>query len=772
MTEFQLSLSRAEDGKFQLSEVEDVTPWPVDQELAVVGKPHPRLEGREKVTGRAQYSYDVRLPGQLYAAVLRSPYPHARIKRIDTTAAEALPGVHAVLSSANAPEIPWYQDSLLFDTTVRYVGDEVAAVAAETSDLAQDALKLIEVEYEPLPFVTDLVAALAPDAPKVRESGNIKDPPTIYERGNVADGFAEADGTVEAVYTTHAALHNALEPHGCTASWEGDSLTLWDSTQSVFTIRQEVAEKLGLPEHNVRVIKQHMGGGFGAKQVSWKPDVIAPLLSRLAGRPVQLMVDRRAENLSSGNRNPTRQHVRLGAKRDGTLTAIFCRSDQATGAYMVGGEASDVSGMYQTLYRCTNVRTEQYVVFTNTGPAVAFRAPGHVEAAWALEQAMDELARKLDMDPVELRRRNYTETDQMAGKPFSLPEGLRLCYDRVTEAFGWETYQKPPTPGTKRRGIGFAAHDWGGGAGHPPGYAWAKLNEDGSLDVITGTQDIGTVTRTGLAQIAAEELGVPLERVTLRLGDTGTGPYSPTSAGSATQATLGPAIRAAVAEVRRQLLAVASALMDVNADRLSIRDGLVMIDGQLTGSMTVEDIARSIAPHNLLGSGARGPNPEDVTVRTFGAQIAEVEIDTETGEVTVLRVVTAHDIGRIVNPTMVESQVIGGITQGVGFALTEARIEDHRLGRVMNANLEEYKVPTIADVPQIEHIPVDVPDVHANSTGAKGVGEPPLVPTAPAIANAIYDAIGIRCHESPVSRHQILDAIARRDAQEAGGARA
>ncbi|MDQ3540937.1 MAG: xanthine dehydrogenase family protein molybdopterin-binding subunit, partial [Chloroflexota bacterium] len=443
--------------------------WPKDGSLAIVGKGHPRLEGNEKVTGRARYTYDVRLPAQLYAKVLRSPLPHARIDRIDTTAAERLPGVYAVLSSASALDIAWYDQSFLFDTTVRMIGDEVAAVAAESEEIAEDALRLIDVTYTPLPFVTDLEAALKPDAPKVWEGGNITEDPKVYDRGDAEAGLKEADVVIDETFTTASALHNSLEPHGCTATWEGEHLTLWDSTQSVFTIRQEVAAALGLPEHRVRVIKEHMGGGFGAKQISWKHDVLAALLSREAGRPVQLMLDREAENLAVGNRPSTRQRVRLGAKRDGTLTAISAELWQARGAYLTGGEASNVSGMYQSLYSCPNVHTEETTLYTNTGPAVAFRAPGHVESAFALEQAMDQLARTLEMDPVELRRRNYAEVDQAEDKPYSLPEGLRLCYDRVTEEIGWKTYQRPEPTGPKRRGIGFAAHDWMGGSGHPPG---------------------------------------------------------------------------------------------------------------------------------------------------------------------------------------------------------------------------------------------------------------------------------------------------------------
>ncbi|MBA2557298.1 MAG: xanthine dehydrogenase family protein molybdopterin-binding subunit [Chloroflexi bacterium] len=748
------------EAQVELVERERVETWPADASLAVVGRGVPRLEGREKVTGRARYSSDVRHPGQLYAAVLRSSHPHARIDRIDTSAAEALPGVYAVICANNTDPIPWYEESFIFDRTVRFIGDEVAAVAAQSEEIAQDALDLIEVTYTPLPWVTELDAAMAPDAPHVWPGGNASEDPTVYDRGDAKAALASADVVIDATYRTATALHNSLEPHGCTAWWEGNRLTLWDSTQSVFTVREEVADALNLPHHRVRVIKEHMGGGFGAKQIAWKQDVIASLLSRAAGRPVQLMLDREAENLTVGNRNGTLQHVRLGAKRDGTLTAIWVDIAQSRGAYKVGGEASNVSGTYQTLYRCPNVHTRQVPWYTNTGPAVAFRAPGHVEAAFALEQAMDELARGLEMDPVALRRKNYSDIDQTEDKPYTLPDGLRACYDRVTETVNWGTAVRPTPDGPKRYGIGFAAHDWGGGGGHPPGYAWIELNNDGTADIVTGTQDIGTGTRTGLAQVAAEELGLPIDRIAFHLGDTGTGPYSPVSSGSATQATIGPALREAAADVKRQLLEVAAGLLEVQASRLSVREGRVLVDDRAGSGMEVAEVMSLLAPHTLRGQGARGPNPEDKAVRTFGAQVVEVEVDIESGEITVQRVVTAHDIGRIINPLTTDSQVVGGVIQGLGFALTEDRIVDHRLGVVLNPNLEEYKIPTIVDIPEISHVHVDIPDLEANSTGAKGVGEPPLIPTAPAVANAVYDAIGLRIRSTPLSRQRVLDHLA------------
>jgi xanthine dehydrogenase YagR molybdenum-binding subunit len=752
-----------DDEDVRFIETNTLVPWRQDTPLTLIGRGIPRLDGEAKVTGRACYAYDVRLPGQLYACVLRSPHAHACIRRLNSSRAEALPGVHAVLSSANAPPIPWYDNSFLFDPTLRFVGDEVAAVAAESEDIARDALRLIEVEYEPQPFVVTMEAALQTDAPRVHAQGNIAGAPKIYTRGDVETGFSEAEVLIDEVYTTQTALHNCLEPHGCTAFWEGAHLTLWESTQSIWEVREQVAEKLQLPAHHVRVIKQYMGGGFGSKQIVWKPTVIAALLSRQARRPVQLMLDRTAENLAAGNRNATRQRVRLGARRDGTLTALSADIKVAVGAYMAGGEGSNVSAIYQRLYQCPHVRTEQVGIYINAGPSIAFRAPGHVEGAFALESAMDELARALHMDPLELRRRNYANTDQKKGQPYTTPNSLRLCYEQATAAFGWHTYRRASLSGPKYRGIGMAAHDWSG-AGFPPGYAWVKLNNDGTADVVTATQDIGTGTRTGLLQVAAEELGLPMSHVALHLGDTAHGPYAPVSAGSATQATIGPAVRVAAAEVKQQLLKVAATVLEEKPERLQVHNGMIHVEGKPAPAVSVEDMTQRIAPHMIQGWGGRQANPTDKSVRTFGAQCVEVEVDIDTGEVTILRIVAAHDCGRIINATMVDSQVIGGITQGIGFALTEERVMDVARGTVLNANLEEYKVPTVADIPPILHAQVNLPDPEANLTGAKGIGEPPLVPTAPAIANAIFDAIGVRLRHTPFSCHRLLTALAARQA--------
>jgi xanthine dehydrogenase YagR molybdenum-binding subunit len=645
-----------------------------------------RVEGLDKVSGRARYSCDVRLPGQLYAAVLRSPHPHARIRSVDAARALELPGVRAVVSAHDAPEIAWYETSRVFDRTLRHIGDEVAAVAADSEQLAREALRAIAVEYEALPF--DVVRG-SPEKPK------------LEGRGDLAAGLRAAEEVLEATYTTQTALHNALEPHGCTAAWDGGRLTLYESTQGVFSVRDEVAEKLGLAPHEVRVVTEHMGGGFGAKQVAWKHSVIAALLARRAGRPVQLFLDRTAENLAAGNRNATRQQVRLGARRDGTLTAIDVRIEIDGGAYSVGGEDSDVIGTYLSLYRCANVRAEQVLRRTHLGPAVAFRAPGFAEGAFALESAMDELAHRLALDPVALRLRNYAERDQREDKPYTSVQSLRRCIERVAAEFH--------SAKQRRRGVGFAIHDWLAGAGHPPAEAIVELR-DGGATLTVGAQDIGTGTRTALARLVSQEVNLPIESVQVRIGDTARGLRGPTSSGSSTLPSLAPA----VLEAARQ------------------------------------------AKKSGRGEAKRAKNRSDRSIRTCGAQCAEVEVDTETGEVRVLRVVAAHDCGRVVEPKLVESQVIGGITQALGYALTEERRVDARLGEVLNANLEEYKLPGPLDVPEIVNLTESMPDTEANPSGVKGIGEPPLIATAPAIANAVFAATGVRVRDLPLTRDKLI----------------
>ncbi|MBI4317914.1 MAG: xanthine dehydrogenase family protein molybdopterin-binding subunit [Chloroflexi bacterium] len=743
-------------------EEDQVPVWRAGTPLEIVGHSQPRVGGDQVVTGAATYSADVHLPGTLHCRVLRGPHSHAEIESIDLAAAASFPGVRAVLAHTNAPNIRWFGNSYLFDRVVRYEGDEVAALAADEEDIAEEALDLIQVRFRQLPFVVDAEQAIREGAPQVHEGGNVLGGPEgdVYERGNVGDGFARSDLVLEERYETQAAVHNSLEPHCCVARWDGDELTIWDSTQHVYGVRDQIAETLGLPLNKVRVICEYMGGGFGSKQGAGKHEVIAALLAKMTGRPVKLMLGRRAESLAGGARQPTVQYLKAGVQSNGKLMALHLRSIANIGAYGMG--SMEVAGPVRELYRCPNVRTEQIAVYTNTGPTAAFRAPGYVEGMLALESMMDQIARTLEIDPLQLRLLNYADKDPVRGAAYSR-KLLDEAYRVGASAIGWDREQAASQLGTKRRGLGMASQIWGGG-GAPPAYAIVRINADGTADLITGTQDIGTGTRTVLSQIAAEEMGLKIEDVRITLGDTRAGPYAPVSAGSMTTPSMGPAVRAAARAAREELLGLASSLLNVPADRLSIKGGKIAAGSR---QVPVSEITGRIGDFMIVGKGARGPNPSNVKVRTFGAQFAEVEVDIETGDITVLRVVAVHDFGRVINPLTLGSQIEGGILQGTGFALMEERVLDPETGKSLNANLEDYNILTMLDAPEIQCLPQDRPDEVCNTLGAKGAGEPPIIPTAPAIANAICAATGTRIRSLPITRDKLLEALARRGAETA-----
>lgn len=738
----------------------ELSAWSDGTVLETAGTGSPRREAPAKVTGGAVYSSDLRLSGQLYAAVARCPHPHARVRSVDAERAGTAPGVVAVIAGDEGGEgVTWYEESVpLFSPVARFAGDEVAAVAATSLEAARDAVRLLDVSYEVLPHVVGIDEAQEPGAPSIHGTpANRTTDPRVDTRGDVDTALAGAPVVIEHTYRTPTAVHNALETHGAVAWWQPERLTIWASTQGVTQVAQMTAQALGLDRSQVRVITEHVGGGFGAKQVPWKDVAIAALLSRRTGRPVQCAYDRYAENVAAGKRGATRQRVRLGADTDGRLLAMDAELVGDSGAYQTAGEAAALWGPYQALYRCDNVRTSVTYVYTNTGPAVAFRAPGYVEAAFALESAMDELARRVGVDPIELRRRNHTGVDQQQDKPWSSPDSLPLIYDRISALAGWDGRPAPGGQGALRTGWGFAASDWLAGKANPPGYASVELRDDGSVEVVTTVQDIGTGTRTVLAQVAAEELQVPVDEVRVMLGDTAAGPPSPTSSGSATTPTIAPAVRAAAADARRQLVEAAASQLDCPAGVVTLDHGkLVAANGD---TRTVAEVLEGLRPAAVHGWGELLSTDESVSVRTFGAAIAQVSVDTETGEVRVTRVVSVPDCGRVLNPTLVASQIIGGVTQGIGFALTESQLLDAELGLPVNDSLEEYLVPTVADICPIEAVPLDRPDTGANRLGVKGIGEPPMIPVAPAIANAVFDAIGIRFHELPLTRRRVLDAL-------------
>ncbi|MBI1729573.1 xanthine dehydrogenase family protein molybdopterin-binding subunit [Candidatus Acetothermia bacterium] len=740
-------------------EGDDITPWGPEKEFSVVGQPHTRIDGSERVTGGAKFTHDIHLPGMLYGKFLRSPHPHAQIKKISTSRAEKLPGVRAIFTYENSPEIPWRMGlTKLFDKRIRYAGEEVACVIADDESICLDALDLIEVEYEKLPSVVDAELALENNAPKLHEAGNlVTGKPETYARGDVEKGFKEADVVVEGTFRTQVALHNCMETHGSAAVWEGDNLKIWDSTQHIFGVRDMVATALGLPKHKVRVIKQYMGGGFGSKNGAGKYTILAALAAKKTGRPVKILLDRREENLLAGNRPSTLQIVKIGATRDGKLTAIYHKCIANEGAYAAWVAGS--TGPSTRMYACPNVKAENFGVFTNLGPVAAFRAPGYVEGTFALEAMMDEVAAKLGIDPLELRLRNYAEVDPTSGKSFTT-KGLRKAYEIGSEMIGWERrsqIKKQNSTATKKIGFGMGSQIWGGSGG-PPAYSVVKINNDGTAVVLTGTQEIGTGAKTAMAQIAAEVLAFPIESISVELGDTQIGLYSPLSAGSMTLASVGPAVRGAAEDAKKQLLDVGSQVLNIPIEDLVIENGDFL--NKKSGERTpVKKIYEKLQNYMIVGRGARGPNPADKVVNTFGAQFAQVEVDIETGKVTLQKIVAVHESGRVINPLATRSQLEGGIIQGLGFALCEQRFVDPHLGLVLNASLETYKIPTMMDIPAIEAEMVNMPDPDVNNLGVKGIGEPPIIPTPAAIANAVADALGKRIYELPLSADRVLNTL-------------
>lgn len=741
-------------------EGDEATAWSREHQFSIVGKEQTRIDATERVTGSAKFTHDIQLPGMLYAKALRSPIPSAKIKSIDTSRAEALPGVRAILTSDNT-EVEWRMGmTKLFDKKIRYAGDEIACVVADSEEICLDALELIEVEYDEQPFVINPIKAQEEGAPKLHESGNVfGGEPEIYERGELAKGLNEADVVVEGTYQTQFALHNCMETHGSVAHWEGDMLTIYDSTQHIYGVRDAMAHYLGLSRDKVRVIKRYMGGGFGSKNSAGKYSAIAAIAAKRTGRPVKMLMDRREENIAMGNRAASIHEMKVGAKADGTLTAIEHKVTMNLGAFAAW--LAGCTGPSRRTYKCPNLRAIEAGVFTNLGPFAAFRAPGYVEGTFALESIIDELAAKLEIDPLELRKKNYAEIDPITGKEFTT-KGLMQAYQRGAELIDWanrEEFKKNHSTVTKKVGFGMASQIWGGSGG-PPAYAMLKINGDGSAVVITGTQEIGTGVKTALAVIAAEVLNFPLEKISVELGDTQSGVYAPLSAGSMTLASVGPAVRVAAEDARNQLLSVGSQILDVSLEDLIIEDG-EFVNTAKGDREPVSKIYEQLQNFQIIGKGARGPNTDEKIVATFGAQFAQVEVDIETGRVHVQKIVAVHESGRIINPLATRSQLEGGIIQAIGFALSEQRFDDERYGLVLNPSLETYKVPTAQDVPEIVTEMVDVADTEVNNIGSKGVGEPPIIPTAAAIANAVADATGIRFTQLPLSPDRVLNELVK-----------
>ena len=748
-------------------------PW---DKTNLIGRRKPRVDGYERVSGTAVYPSDVTLPRMLYGAVLRCPHPHAKVRKVDVAAAEKLPGVRAVLTNNDAvAQVKWRwakgHEVLLFDPHCRFEGEAVAAVAADTPQQASDALKAIQVDYEVLPFVVDERQALASGAARVHKSGNQvkKD---SYSRGDISKGFAAASVVKEREFRTEAELHTPLELHGCVANWDGDSLSIWESTQGVYAVQSKVAETLGLPLSKVRVIGHYLGGGFGSKLEPGKYTVIAALLARQSARPVKLFLTREETFLCVGNRPPANMKIKAGAKRDGTLTALEFVATGTGGAYPAGGTAI-LDWLVRDLYLCDNVRCETTDIFINGGPARPFRAPGHPQCSWALEQIMDELAEGLGMDPVELRLKNIPKVSQGRGGIPYTTTGLEECIRQGAATFDWQqarqaAAQANQAGGHIKRGVGMGSCVWFVGGGGPPSTVIVKMFADGSVNLNMGASDIGTGTKTVMAMIVAEELGVKPELIQIENADTGTTQYATPSGGSKTVPTEAPTVRLAAVEVKRQLLQMAAEELGVPVTDLRFEGATIRDRGDADKQVKVTALEQLNKRGVAIGVGHRGPNPQGKSVNPFAAQFCEVEVNTHTGEIKVLRFVGTNESGRVMDRLTFDNQVFGGITMGIGLGMTEFRQFDvGQTGKLVNKNWHDYKLPTALDVPlQMTSLPIEMPDPEANNTGAKGLGEPVTIPTAAAIANAVYHATGIRITGSPLNPLQVMNAIANHSREE------
>jgi CO/xanthine dehydrogenase Mo-binding subunit len=742
---------------------EPLKPW---TKTSVVGKGLPRVDGYERVSGSAVYPSDLVLPRMLYGAILRCPHPHARVTSVDDGKALKMAGVHAVISGSTRETNPdWLYSSFskiefaakLFDPHCRFEGEPVAAVAAETPYQAWDAVRAIQVEYEVLPYVVDERRALDAGAPQVHDAGNRVGETQRYERGDVGKGFAEADSALEMTFSTACELHTPMELHGCVAAWDGDRLTLWESTQGVYGVQAGVAKTLGLPLSRVRVIGSYMGGGFGSKLRASKHTVIAAILARLSARPVKLFLTREETYLATGNRPPSHMKLKAGVKKDGTLTAMDFSCVGTGGAYPADG-TSLVDWLVRDLYACPHVRSEMTDVYVNAGPARPMRAPGHPQGAWALEQMLDALAQSIGMDPVELRLKNIATVSQARpGSPPYTSTGLRECLAEGAKAFGWNDARQKlanqDPKGNIRRGVGMAAGLWFVGGGGPPSTIVIKLFSDGSVNLNMGASDLGTGTKTVMAMVVSEELGVRPELIQIENADTGTTQYATPSGGSKTVPTEAPAVRAAAVEVKRQLLELAAGELKADPGSLILDGGEICVREDPSKKLPITGMEALKKRGVLVGVGYRGPNPENRVVNPFAAQFCEVEVNMGTGEVRILRFLGAHDSGRVMNRLTYDSQVIGGITMGIGLAMTEARVLDQtHTGKLVNRNWHDYKIPTSLDVPdEMASVSIELEDTEANTVGAKGLGEPVTIPTAAAIANAVQHATGVRVTQTPMS---------------------
>ncbi|HEY7347836.1 MAG TPA: molybdopterin cofactor-binding domain-containing protein [Ktedonobacterales bacterium] len=777
------------------------SPTITSHDLAVVGRAERRVDARPLVAGAPVYASEYEMPDMLYGRILHSPHAHANILHIDASRALALPGVHAVLTWRDVPRVrhttagqPYPElspyDMYLLDNRVRYVGDWVAFAAAETVELAEEALGLIDVSYEALPAVFDPLEAMKDGAPQLHEpdthhpnygthNGEIYDAThnisahELLVRGDVDAAMAEAELVVEGEYRVQRIAHCALEPHISIAYLDPyERLNVVSSTQVPYHTRRQLAEALALPIARIRIIKPRVGGGFGSKQ-EMLLEPVAGALALATRRPVRVDYSR-SEEFSAGRfRHPIIMRMRTGLKRDGTILAIDMHSIGNTGAYGTHGFTVVRSSGHKTLclYRARAYRFQADVAYTNSPIAGAMRGYGAPQGFFALESHVDECARAVGMDPLAFRRKNHVQKGDYDPIDTEVIDGITIhhrrfnscglaeCLERGAAAIGWgQPFERARVTGPIRRGRGMATAMQGSGvAGFELGGASIKLNEDGSFNVMTGATDIGQGSDTVLAQIAAEALGVGLEKILMHSADTDISVFDYGSYASSTTYISGKGVELAAREVRRQILEVAADLLTTPADQLAIHDGVIWSADAPT-RLTIADIAIETLYGNhrqqIMGKGDFSIHDSPAP---FYAQFAEVEVDIETGQVRVTRLVNALDLGRAINPTLASGQVEGAVTMGLGYALSEEIKLDER-GRVRNPGFVDYKLFTTLDMPQMTTLLIEDPEP-TGPFGAKSAGEVPINGPAPAIANAIFDAIGVRIRDLPITPEKILAAL-------------
>ena len=748
--------------------------------LNVAGTSVVRRDLEVKLTGEARYTADLSLPGMLHGAVLRSPHPHAEVLGVDATEALRLPGVRAVVSPFDVPAGRLAPDMSILDTRVRFVGDEVAAVAADDLDTARAALDLIRVDYAVLPYYMTPEAALSPDAVSIHPGGNLALGEVMsLERGSVADGFAEADVVLEDDFEipTHSAA--PLEPRVALASWNEDEetdLTVWKTTRGVHVDRDALAAALGLPPHRVRVIGPFLGAGYGNKDET-RLSGIAAVLSQSAGRPVRIEYSREDEFIAGRVRHAAKIHIRAGFRSEGGITAIEASALLDTGAYLASGAgvARRTGQGVLYLYHCANVKYEAHLAYTNRPTAGSYRALGAPQGHFALESLMDRAAEHFGMDPLDFRLRNHVRPEGQPGQRVSPPErvidsqpleggipfssnGLRQCLELGSEAFGWMDYEpEQPDDPALRRGRGMSIMIYRGGPGSPSA-AEVRVEKSGEIKLITGLMDVGEGASTVLPQIAAEVLGAEYEQVQAVFADSRGTPDAPITAGSTATFSTGTAVVQAATEVRDSLLEIASAGLEAPVYDLDAAHGWVYVKADPSRRMALAEVASRMDGAELSATASIVPGSAAHIVNSFGAHFVEVEVDTDTGRVRVLRYVAAHDSGRIINPRAALNQAEGAVSQMLGFALSEELVTDAATGVTLNPGYLEHKSPTMLDYPDIQVIFADVIDP-VGPLGAKGLGEVPSVGVAPAIANAIYNATGVRLRRTPFTPDRVLAAL-------------